>query len=324
MGLLEINELTSILACPRCKESLAQAKDCFRCTNPACAYSSDLYFSVVAGQPVLVDFEKSILVESEVISTSGTSPYIRQKSQKNHWRAKIRDILFSTNTVAEKNAAHLQGLLKEASQNPKLLVVGGGTIGSGAEALYDDLSLQVICFDIYRTPVTQFIADAHHIPLANQSVDAVWIQAVLEHVLDPWRVVSEIYRVLKKNGLLYAETPFMQQVHSGPYDFTRFTESGHRWMFRKFDVIDSGVVQGPGTQLSWTIDHVSRGIFRSTRAGLIARALLFWVRYIDKIIPEDYAVDSASGVFFLGRKSEREITPREIVKYYKGAYQRRH
>ena len=322
MGLIDIKEFTSILVCPRCRQSLVQTADRYRCTNPTCAYSNNLCFPIIGGQPVLVDFDQSILVESEVLATSGASPVFRRESS--FWKKQIGNILFSTNTVAEKNATRLRDLLKEGPGKPIVLVVGGGTIGSAARNLVHDPSLRLISFDIYHTPLTQLIADAHQIPIADQSVDAVWIQAVLEHVLNPWRVVSESHRVLKKNGIVYAETPFMQQVHEGPYDFTRFTESGHRWMFKKFDLIDGGVVRGPGTQLSWTIDHVSRGIFRSTRAGLIARALLFWVRYIDKIIPEDYAVDSASGVFFLGRKSEREITPREIVKYYKGADQRRH
>jgi len=56
--------------------------------------------------------------------------------------------------------------------------------------------------------------------------DAVWIQAVLEHVLDPVRVVAEIHRVLRPGGLVYSEIPFMQEVHEGAYDFTRFRLSG--------------------------------------------------------------------------------------------------
>ena len=44
------------------------------------------------------------------------------------------------------------------------------------------------------------------------------------------------------DGVVYAETPFLQAVHEGPWDFTRFTESGHRWLFRAFERLDSGVV----------------------------------------------------------------------------------
>ena len=124
--------------------------------------------------------------------------------------------------------------------------------GGGAEmnaVLYENEALDILAFDIYGSSMVQFIGDAHRIPLADQTVDAVWIQAVLEHVLNPAQVVDEIPRVLRADGLVYAETPFMQQVHEGPYDFTRFTDSGHRWLFRKFEMIDSGTVMGSGTQL---------------------------------------------------------------------------
>jgi hypothetical protein len=77
-------------------------------------------------------------------------------------------------------------------------------------------------------------------------------QAVLEHVLDPWRCVEELHRVLASGGLVYAETPFMQQVHEGRFDFTRFTHLGHRRLFRRFEELDSGAVGGPGMALAWS------------------------------------------------------------------------
>ena len=69
---------------------------------------------------------------------------------------------------------------------------------------------------------------------------------MLEHVLDPAQVVAEIHRVLGKDGVVFANTPFMQQVHEGAYDFTRFTLSGHRWLFRNFDLLEAGTSAGVG------------------------------------------------------------------------------
>ena len=79
------------------------------------------------------------------------------------------------------------------------------------------------------------ICDANDIPFENGSFDGVVLQAALEHVADPYRCVEETHRVLKEKGLVYAETAFMQQVHGGRYDFTRFTRLGHRRLFRRFD-----------------------------------------------------------------------------------------
>ena len=320
MPLVDIREIHSVLVCPRCRSALVQGEDCYLCTDTACAYSNDLYFPIIGNHPILVDFDQSILTKNGVIGTSGASPIARRDSP--FWK-RVRRVVFPRNPVAKTNMDLFLKEVRTISDSPLVLNVGGGTMQDEIRALYTDPSVQLIGFDIYATPLTQFIADGHQIPLDDQSVDGVWIQAVLEHVLDPWKVVSEIGRVLRKDGLVYSEVPFMQQVHSGPYDFTRFTDSGHRWLFRKFELINSGVVQGPGTQLLWTIDHVTRSVLRSIRAGVVAKALFFWLRYLDRVSPTDYAVDDACGVFFLGRKSERELGPEEMVNYYKGAQRTR-
>jgi len=200
-----------------------------------------------------------------------------------------------------------------------VLVIGGGTVGNGTGELYEDRRARVVAFDIYGSPMTQFIGDAHAIPIATGAVDAVVVQAVLEHVLDPGRVAAEIHRVLRPGGVVYAETPFLQQVHAGPYDFTRFTSSGHRHLFRAFEQIDAGPVAGPGTQVLWSVDHLARGLFRSEIAGKLVRGLCFWLRWLDRLVPRAFAMDGASAYYFLGRRSERELTPREIVEYYQGA-----
>ncbi len=177
----------------------------------------------------------------------------------------------------------------------------------------------MIGIDIYLSGFVRVIAGAHQIPFAEGVFDGVIVQAVLEHVLDPNLVVEEIWRVLKPDGLVYAETPFLQQVHEGPYDFTRFTESGHRWLFRKFESLDSGVVAGPGLVLQWSIDYLIRGLFGSKTAGIRSRRLTCAARWLDSRIKSDYAVDSASCVFFFGRRSNETLTSHEIALHYKGA-----
>ena len=60
-----------------------------------------------------------------------------------------------------------------AAARPRLLIIGGGALGSGVEDLYATDDVDVISFDIYASDLVQFLADAHRIPLASQSVDAV-------------------------------------------------------------------------------------------------------------------------------------------------------
>lgn len=44
--------------------------------------------------------------------------------------------------------------------------------------------------------------------------------------MEPWVVAEEITRVLKEGDFVYSEVPFLQAVHEGAYDFTRFTLGG--------------------------------------------------------------------------------------------------
>lgn len=311
-----VNALVLDWVCPRCRSSVASGEDVYSCTNGDCAGRYD----VIGGQPILVDFSESILIEEEVKSRAAASAIGRGEARG--MKRRIMRAVAPRNRVAAVNATRFIELSRALAEQPKILIIGGGSKGTGTEELYSHPALKLIAFDIYASELTQFVADAHRIPLADGSVEAVWIQAVLEHVLDPWRVAAEIHRVLKPDGVVYAETPFLQQVHEGSYDFTRFTESGHRWLFRQFVEVDSGVVLGPGSQLLWSIEHVVRGLFRSFAVGVIAKMLLFWLQYFDRIVPRAYSSDAAFAVYFLGRKSGTAIRPHEMAAYYKGAHPR--
>ena len=133
-------------------------------------------------------------------------------------------------------------------------------------------SIRVVESDVELGPRPAVLFDAHDIPFEDGSFDGVIAQAVLEHVADPYRCVAEIHRVLKPGGVVYAETPFMQQVHEGAYDFTRFTHLGHRRLFRDFSEVASGVACGPGMALAWSWQYflmslAGRGATRTAGQG---------------------------------------------------------
>jgi SAM-dependent methyltransferase len=45
------------------------------------------------------------------------------------------------------------------------------------------------------------------VPLANNSTDIVFAGEVLEHVADPARLIDDVHRVLKPNGIFILTTP---------------------------------------------------------------------------------------------------------------------
>lgn len=91
------------------------------------------------------------------------------------------------------------------------------------------------------------IGDIHHLPLADDSVDAIICLAVLEHVENPILAVSEMKRVLKPGGYLLVYVPFLYYYHAekGYYaDYWRFSEDAVKSLFKDFSSLQSQNVRG--------------------------------------------------------------------------------
>lgn len=305
--LATLNGLNATLCCPRCRSTLSWTEASARCENLDCGLSGENAFPLIDGQPVLVDFDESIL-DRQAVLASGARTLVRRASRLS---LLVERFEASRNKVAERFA---EEMIKRLPRNGRLLVIGGGTVGNGAEALYRTDQLQLVGADIYASANTQLVADAHQLPFVDGAFDGVWIQAVLEHVLDPGVVAAEIHRVLKPNGLVFADTPFMQQVHEGAYDFTRFSVSGHRWLFRRFDCIDAGATSGPGASALWSIKYLVRAVTGNDRLARASTWPFLWLRLVNGKSRRHQ--DGASGVYFFGTRSERKIGPSDIVRFY--------
>jgi SAM-dependent methyltransferase len=303
-----------LFTCPACHSPVRAENGRWHCSGTACRYAVEP-FPEVAGVPALVDFDHSVLDAERLSAVQGASAVKRSR-----FNDRLRRLVHPANTTAPAQVQRMVDLLKADTpgRHPRLLVVGGGTIGDGLADLYADPSVDLVSFDVYASPVVQFIGDGHAIPLADASMDGVIIQAVLEHVLEPTVVAAELHRVLRAGGVVYADTPFLQQVHEGPYDFTRFTDSGHRYLFRRFERIDSGQVAGAGTALRWSIDYFVRALTRSVPLGRIVALCFFWLSHLDGVLDRQHSLDAASSVYFLGRKTVASISESEIIDYYRG------
>ncbi|MEM9714958.1 MAG: methyltransferase domain-containing protein [Pseudomonadota bacterium] len=234
----------------------------------------------------------------------------------------LKKIIVGESETTIRNCQTFLQKITNGKDKAKVLVIGGGEYGSGTAELWSHPNVEIHSLDIYNSVSVDLICDAHYLPLKSDFYDGVWIQAVLEHVVEPHVVVKEIHRVLKTDGWVYAETPFMQQVHEGAYDFTRFTVLGHRYLFREFKAEDFGGNKGAEVSFTWSVRYLIWAITRSQKvARLVGLAVGILVRPLKYVTSEASLFDSSSGVFFLGQKSDEErITHKELVALYRGQY----
>jgi uncharacterized protein YbaR (Trm112 family)/SAM-dependent methyltransferase len=308
------NDSQRILACPVCKECLVRQGDQLSCTAPGCQAS----FPIVDGVPVLINEKNSVFTIADFRVQRPTTFAPRSKLKQYLGRI-LPTVHHGPKTKA--NFERFASLLPAG--RPKVLLVGAGEVGEGLDAILALPQIDFVETDVAFGPRTALICDGHDLPFADGSFDGAIIQATLEHVLDPYRCVDELHRVLKPEGVVYAETPFMQQVHMGRYDFTRFTYLGHRRLFRRFSETDSGCCAGPGTVLHWSLRYFMLSFVTSNAAVSFVKALsrctLFWLKYLDYLVLDrPGTVDGASGFYFLGRKSDSVLPDRQLIGLYKG------
>jgi SAM-dependent methyltransferase len=302
------------LRCPDCRAGGVTAG-----TDSLVCASCRARYPVWSGRPVLLRTDNRVFDRA---AYSGVPPVERPS-----WLAQVIPSP-SVNLASDRVMAELRRLL--GSGDASILVVGGGRQRAWLDQRFRSATnLRLVYSDIDTGADVDLFCDAHDLPFADGVFDAVITTAVLEHVLYPERVAQEIARVVRIGGYLYSELPFMQQVHEGAYDFTRYTLSGHRRLFRDFEEVESGLVAGPATALVWAIETLALALSPASLPRAVPKAVVRigfgWLKHLDRLIAgRPAAMDGASCTYFLGRRSALPVPDPAIIEGYVGAAYLRH
>lgn len=305
--------------CPRDRGCLAVGDGSLNCT------SCGTRFPIVNGVPVLINDENSVFAVSDY---QGPADYVgasygraadRVRGLRRVARRTIRRM--KDLPVGMRHFGHDQALaaVRRSHPRPDVLVIGAGGASCG------EASDAIVTTDVAFGPSLDAIADAHDLPFPDARFDLVIAVAVLEHVADPQRCVSEIWRVLRPDGHVFAVTPFLQPVHMGAYDFTRFTPLGHRRLFRRFDAVEQGVASGVGSSAAWTLGALLESLsgrrawrhFAATVAPIAAAPL----RFMDRFLHTPTSRDAAAACYFFGRRRQLPVSDRAIIQEYRGGFE---
>tara|TARA_B100001989_G_scaffold12957_1_gene8092 strand:+ start:1900 stop:2598 length:699 start_codon:yes stop_codon:yes gene_type:complete len=156
-----------------------------------------------------------------------------------------KNYLDKKNPIAKRSKYFYEHIKSFSDKNLKILDVGCGT-GDISAYLYDKgnylTSLDVSKLMLEKAS-SRFsdknikwieIEESGNLPLESSMFDTVIISSVLEYHKNPKLLISESYRVLKKNGLLIFTVPDMRHPIRIKEEKLRFLSKFPFWLFIKF------------------------------------------------------------------------------------------
>ena len=294
------------LICPSCKKGIEASRgDGVTCIN--CEES----FPIVRETPIL-------LSDSNLLFTKASSLDLTSSGFSSGVSAAISKVLpvITLNTPQDKA---LNKFILSLATGSRCLIIGAGDDQTIKQKIVLKDGSAVVT-DVIHSEIVDYVCDVTSLPFEDSQFDAVFIIAVLEHVVEPVQAVSEIARVLKEDALVFSAIPFMQQVHMGCFDFQRYTLLGHRWLFSSFEMIHLEPTSGAGSALLWSITSFLQSFSNSKTVSLVSKAFVriffFWIKYFD--IFQKNTPDFALGSYFVGRnKKKRVVDHRQLIELYK-------
>lgn len=138
----------------------------------------------------------------------------------------------------------------------KILDVGAGETDRYGEYFPGS---EIIRMDVREGANIDIVGSADNIPFPDIFFDSILCTQVFEHLPNPQKSASELFRVLKHGGYAIVTAPQMNELHDEPHDYFRYTKYGLERLFS-----DAGFT---------IVECLQRGGFYSTIAQMRIRYL---------------------------------------------------
>ncbi|MCK5385530.1 MAG: methyltransferase domain-containing protein [Alphaproteobacteria bacterium] len=206
-----------------------------------------------------------------------------------------------SNAMSRKN---LDKWLDDALEENGQTVMSVGSDGPVTDFIRTKKGIQLKTLDINADKNPDFLCDLTDMNvIEDNSFDCVVVLEVLEHVKDPQKALSEIWRVLKSGGKIILSTPFIFHIHAEPHDYWRFTHYGLSLLLEAF--ADVEIRERNGCAESWvvTLARMAKGWgkVRKREFIMVPFAAILWPFAIlyDRLNPDNR---STSGYFVTANK----------------------
>ncbi|QWE14871.1 class I SAM-dependent methyltransferase [Polynucleobacter sp. AP-Sving-400A-A2] len=190
--------------------------------GPSLGFRIEVFFDEVPDD--LLDSTLSFMRSSGLVINASLSELCSDRLARSHG-----------NTLGEKFNLCLNNIASKNAYRPKVLDIGGRA-RSGLDRSKAFPGCDVTVIDILPGDNVDVVGDAHELSscFSEGYFDAVYSVSVFEHLLMPWKVILEINKVLKRDGVGFIFTHQTIGMHDLPWDFFRFSDSAWDSLFNKF------------------------------------------------------------------------------------------
>jgi SAM-dependent methyltransferase len=137
-------------------------------------------------------------------------------------------------------------ILSEIKPNDDVLDIGKAMREKHQDIICKSLeTLDVNDFGSYPDIICDICSDVTEL---QNKYDKIICIAILEHVYDPFRAVSNLRKMLKNNGIIYGMVPYLYHYHAPQdlkfQDYFRFSKDALAYLFKDFDNVELYPVRG--------------------------------------------------------------------------------
>lgn len=141
----------------------------------------------------------------------------------------------------------LQSVEAAHGRRLRILEIGSREVTGVSEARARFATADYVGFDFYPGRNVDVVGDAHQLSsyfAEGERFDLIYSIACFEHFAMPWKVATEISKLLHVGGIVLIKTHFSFSSHERPWNFFQFSDMGLRVLFPSilgFECLEAGM-----------------------------------------------------------------------------------
>ena len=186
-------------------------------------------------------------------------------------------------------------ILNEIKPNDDVLDIGKAMRDKHQNIVCKSLeTLDVNDFGSYPDIICDICSDVTDL---QNKYDKIICIAILEHVYDPFRAVSNLRKMLKNNGIIYGMVPYLYHYHAPQdlkfQDYFRFSKDALAYLFKDFSDVELFPIRG---RISTPLNILFAGRWKKYAEKTNINI------FLDKFVSDEKNTKQCSGFNFIVKK----------------------